>query len=225
MADRFVGLARDRDGVDARSVSGAIDRLLRVWQETGDDDSFSRLVSIARPIAIRIGAAELRRHGIRDPSAIDDVLSRVLDHLRRLPRFTPGRPVAAYRQPDSPGVDDGHRYLAWLARRRALDVIRSWRRQSRSMPCFSSIMVEADRERLERGAATPDPNDAPACEEQAAMFHAALAGLSPRLRAVIELLLEGKTQAVVAHVLEVSEGTVSRLRHRAIAELRRALEP
>lgn len=225
MADRNGGLAQDNDGVDDGTASGTIDRLLRGWQETGDDDRLARLVAIARPIAIRIGAAELRRHGIRDPSAIEDVLSQVLDHLRRLPRSSPGRPVAAYRQPDSAGVDDGRRYLAWLTRRRALDVIRSWRRQARSMPCFSSIRVEADRERLDGVAATPDPNDSLACDEQAAAFQAAMAGLSPRLRAVIELLLEGKTQVVVAHVLEVSEGTVSRLRHRAITELRRALEP
>jgi DNA-directed RNA polymerase specialized sigma subunit len=36
----------------------------------------------------------------------------------------------------------------------------------------------------------------------------------------MELLLEGKNQATVAHVLDVCEGTVSRLRMRAIATLR-----
>jgi DNA-directed RNA polymerase specialized sigma subunit len=37
---------------------------------------------------------------------------------------------------------------------------------------------------------------------------------------VIELLLEGKSQAVISHALDVCEGTVSRLRTRAIASLR-----
>jgi DNA-directed RNA polymerase specialized sigma subunit len=35
----------------------------------------------------------------------------------------------------------------------------------------------------------------------------------------VELLLEGKNQARIAHVLGVCEGTVSRLRARAIASL------
>ena len=36
----------------------------------------------------------------------------------------------------------------------------------------------------------------------------------------MELLLEGKNQATIAHVLDVCEGTVSRIRMRAIATLR-----
>ena len=50
-----------------------------------------------------------------------------------------------------------------------------------------------------------------------------MALLEPRLRTVVELLLEGKSQVVIAHVLVVCEGTVSRLRTRAIAELKRLL--
>jgi DNA-directed RNA polymerase specialized sigma subunit len=38
-----------------------------------------------------------------------------------------------------------------------------------------------------------------------------------------QMLLEGKTQAVIAHVLGISEGNVSRLRARTFAELRRLL--
>jgi DNA-directed RNA polymerase specialized sigma subunit len=41
---------------------------------------------------------------------------------------------------------------------------------------------------------------------------------------VVELLLAGKNQALIAHVLDVCEGTVSRLRTRAIAELRQIME-
>ncbi|NBW96972.1 MAG: sigma-70 family RNA polymerase sigma factor, partial [Planctomycetia bacterium] len=55
-------------------------------------------------------------------------------------------------------------------------------------------------------------------------LHAAIGRLEPRLRTVVELLLEGKSQAVIAHALDVCEGTVSRLRSRAVAELRRMTE-
>jgi DNA-directed RNA polymerase specialized sigma subunit len=41
---------------------------------------------------------------------------------------------------------------------------------------------------------------------------------------VIGLLLEGKNQAVIAHVIGVCEGTVSRIRRRAIDRLRALLE-
>jgi len=51
-------------------------------------------------------------------------------------------------------------------------------------------------------------------------LHDAILHLPPRERLVMELLLEGKNQATIAHVLDVCEGTVSRLRMRAIASLR-----
>jgi RNA polymerase sigma factor (sigma-70 family) len=44
--------------------------------------------------------------------------------------------------------------------------------------------------------------------------------LPPRERMVIELLLEGKSQAVISHMIGVCEGTASRLRSRATAKLR-----
>jgi DNA-binding NarL/FixJ family response regulator len=40
---------------------------------------------------------------------------------------------------------------------------------------------------------------------------------------VIELLLDGNSQASIAQTLHVCEGTVSRMRGRAIMELRRLL--
>jgi RNA polymerase sigma factor (sigma-70 family) len=51
-------------------------------------------------------------------------------------------------------------------------------------------------------------------------LHDAIPHLPARERLVMELLLEGKTQATIAHVLDVCAGTVSRLRMRAIATLR-----
>lgn len=48
----------------------------------------------------------------------------------------------------------------------------------------------------------------------------AAATLEPRERAVVELLLEGQSQRTIATALALSEGTVSRLRSRAIESLR-----
>ena len=47
--------------------------------------------------------------------------------------------------------------------------------------------------------------------------------LPARERLVAELLLEGKSQATIAHVLDVCEGTVSRLRSRAVGLLKELL--
>ena len=52
---------------------------------------------------------------------------------------------------------------------------------------------------------------------------AAATRLEPRQRLLVELLLEGKSQAVIAHVLGVCEGTVSRIRARALERLRAML--
>ena len=54
-------------------------------------------------------------------------------------------------------------------------------------------------------------------------LHEAIGMLPPRKRMVIELLLEGKSQAVISHMIGVCEGTVSRLRWRATAQLRALL--
>ena len=52
----------------------------------------------------------------------------------------------------------------------------------------------------------------------------AVAQLEPPLRQLVELLLEGKSQATIAHVLNVCEGTVSRMRKRAVDRLRELLD-
>jgi len=54
-------------------------------------------------------------------------------------------------------------------------------------------------------------------------LHDALPHLPPREQLVIKLLLEGKNQVVIAHAMDCCEGTVSRLRTRAIAQLRAIL--
>ena len=54
-------------------------------------------------------------------------------------------------------------------------------------------------------------------------LHRAIATLPPRERAVMGHLLEGRTQAAIAACMRVCEGTVSRLRSRAVDRLRTLL--
>ena len=83
-----------------------------------------------------------------------------------------------------------------------------------------TVEVEVKR-RAAPATGTADASD-PCCEA-AHRLNEVIARLVPRQRAVIELLREGKSQVVIAHALGVCEGTVSRLRQRAIGELKRLL--
>ena len=76
--------------------------------------------------------------------------------------------------------------------------------------------------RLQESIASDDAfcDDMTSQAELCLRLHDAIPHLPNRERLVMELLLEGKTQATIAHVLDVCEGTVSRLRMRAIATLR-----
>jgi hypothetical protein len=53
---------------------------------TGEPRLLETLVHAIRPTIENPAAATLRRHSIRDPSAIDDAASIVLDGNRRLPQ-------------------------------------------------------------------------------------------------------------------------------------------
>lgn len=199
--------------------------LLFRWQETGSDAVLESLVGIVLPEVRRVIVETLRRRGIRDPAAADDALSLVLDHLRRLPaaggdravaRFSPARASPGSRRERDPGIG----YLRQLTRARASDVARA-RRRCHGIP-FSSLGVDA-RSSFERRIAVSALGKAalPAASDRLAE---AARKLEPRQRMLVELLLEGKSQAVIAHVLGVNEGTVSRLRARAIESLRRLLD-
>jgi len=61
-----------------------IDSLLLRWQSTGVHEHFERLVNAIQPLARRMVKDTLLRLGVRDPSAVDDAISLVFDHLRRL---------------------------------------------------------------------------------------------------------------------------------------------
>lgn len=195
------------------------------WQETGSEAAFAGLVQATLTRLQRIIKQTLRQRGVRDANVADDALSLVLDHLRRLPGGRQGERSVARFVPRSseplcgPDGDAGIPYLERLARSRAIDAARQRRRHAglvfsqlsgRSRRPFEETIVGKDV----GGMAPPGLSD---------LVWEAAQELEPREQRLIELLLAGKSQAMIAHVLEVNEGTVSRLRIRAIESLRRIL--
>ena len=193
---------------------------LIAWQESGEEQWLEFLVATTMAELAHVAAASLRRLGIHDRSAIDEALALVFDHLRRLPGTAPGEhAVARFDAARSHGTasgDPGRTYLAWLVRERSLDVARQRRRlRNRWHPLPDQA---ASRLRSSEPHACGEDE-----HERWARFHDAVERLKPRLRTVVQMLVAGKSQAAIAHVLDVSEGTVSRLRTRAVAELRRMM--
>jgi RNA polymerase sigma factor (sigma-70 family) len=207
------------------AVCTSVSLLMLRWQATGTQATFEAIVDQVRPYVERVAEHVLRRHGLRDPAAIDDAVALVLDHLRRLADSqAEERPVAKFA-PRARGVgsrgwqDPGRAFVLCLATDRARDVARARRRQ-RSVP-FSQIGEKMD-EAFEGLLVAPDSSGEGSLPID--RVREAAARLEPRQRLLIELLLDGKSQAMIAHVLDVSEGTVSRLRGRAIAALQALLE-
>lgn len=191
-----------------------IGALLERWQASGDPAHLEVLVAAVREVVEAVAARTLVQCHVADRSAVDDVVSLVLDHLRRLPRGGEAeRRVACFRG-DEVTVGRGLAYIRLLARNRAIDVVRSRRRRERHGPVFS--MLDASGRRTI--AAGHDAGEANADDHERLLD--AVARLEPSLREVVELLLDGKSQAVIAHMLDVCEGTVSRMRTRAIGRLR-----
>jgi DNA-binding CsgD family transcriptional regulator len=206
-------------------VCTSLSLLMLRWQATGAQATFEVIVEQVRPHVERVVERVLRRQGLRDPAAIDDAVALVLDHLRRLAGSeAQERPVAKFAPPAA-GTgkratrDPGRTFITCLATDRARDVARARRRQ-RIVP-FSQLGAEAAQvfERRFTGRASAEGGPPPIDR-----VRAAAARLEPRQRLLIELLLDGKSQAMIAHVLDVSEGTVSRLRGRAITALQALLE-
>jgi RNA polymerase sigma factor (sigma-70 family) len=206
----------------------SIESRLVAWQSTGDSEHLESLIAAVLPLAKHAIAQTLRRQGICDPSAIDDAVSLVLDHIGRLPgSATFGTVVTRFDASHGQHprhADSGQAYILWLARNRAADVARERRRQLRRSVPFSLLDGTVIAEATRRAAPASGPADAsdPCCEA-AHRLNEVVTRLVPRQRAVIELLREGKSQVVIAHALGVCEGTVSRLRQRAIVELKRLL--
>jgi len=196
----------------------SVSLLLLRWQETGSHAAFERLVDFVRPQVERVAAQALRRLGVEDGNAVDDAVALVLDHLRRLPG--PGdaeRCVARFapKQRQQP-ADPGRGFVSRLAQDRAVDVVRTrWRH--RSVP-FSQLEAVEGRG-FEETIAGDTGRGSPLIDR----VRAVTGQLEPRQRTLVDLLLEGKTQAVIAHVLGISAGNVSRLRARTLADLRTLL--
>lgn len=217
MEERTVrGATASRQAGDAGGAS--IGRLLDGWQATADPEQLAVLVVAVRPMVEAVAARVLRSRRIADRSAVDDVVSLVLDHLRRLPRGLEGeRHVAPFRG-DEPGTDTA--FIRILARNRALDVARSRGRRARRSVPFSAAIADVREALVTRRAAAALVAEAETHDRLAA----AIDRLEPQLRTVVQMLLDGKSQVVIAHVLGVCEGTVSRVRSRALAKLRALLE-
>ena len=201
------------------SSTAGIGGLLDRWQATKDPEQLAVLVGAVRPMVEAVAVRVLRSRRITDRSVVDDVVSLVFDHLRRLPGGQEGeRPVAMFRGAD-PGSDRGGRFIRLLARNRSLDVARSHRRHWHRECPFTSA-----GDRVWPSLVSHD--DAARQEAEAEVHHrlaAAIDRLEPDLQAVVQMLLDGKSQAVIAHVLGVCPGTVSRSRRRAMIELRRLM--
>lgn len=215
-------------GDDAdRGPDGAssLERLLAAWQASGEHPRFEALLAAVKPVVERIASRTLSRHRVADPAAVDDAVSRVFDHLRRLPGTSAGeRLVARFVPPagDADGCrgDRGEAYVAWLARERAIDVVRSRSRIRRRAVCFSELSVAATTSLAARDEKADDVSPPSASGHD---LHDAIRLLDGRQRIVIDLLISGKSQAAIARELDVCAGTVSRLRARAIAAIRRLL--
>jgi len=193
----------------------SIATLLAGWQRSGDPHCFAVLAVAVRPVVESVALKVLRNRHIADRSAIDDVLSLVLDHLRRLPGASgDDRRVARFRDGD-PAIANGLAFIRVLARTRSLDVARGHRRRWRRMAPLS-LADDMQNRRVDWNSADGQQ----AQDDIHQRLAAAIDRLDPRLRTVVELLLAGTSQADIARTLGVCEGTVSRDRGRAIARLR-----
>jgi AraC family transcriptional regulator len=192
--------------------------LLLAWQSTGDPDAFAAIAAAVTPTIESTASLLLRRRGRVDATLVADVVSLVLDHLRRLAVPGPGeRPVAAFRPVPGAGRDAGLVYLRWLTRSRSSDLLRSQRRRDRHEPSFPHRFGPlAERSAAVDGAAPA--REEPAESPEAPELNGRLDGID---RAVAEAILRGESQVDIARRLGISEGTVTRRRQRLTARLGR----
>ena len=203
-------------------------RLLLIFQEQGCHDAFEQFVTTAQPLIESVAKATLRTRNVDAGNLVDDTLSAVLNHLRRLHAHAlrqnteqpaSDQPVQAFTsQPDKP--DAGRQYLIWLTQRRAADVARRehrWRRQQSFTETTVSQLDDAiARQSFADQHAHTDHRQQ---QEQLTWLQSAFEQLEESEQLLIAMVLEGKTLAVIAHVLDCSEGTASRRRQRIETKL------
>jgi len=202
-----------------REDDGGVERLLEAWQASRAEQVFDEIVHRVSGLIQAASRQTLLKYDIRDLNAVDDVLSLVLDHLRRLAGSGDEElPVAAF-QPlkhhrgrggtTACRHDSGRAYVRWLARSRAADIARQRRRDT-------AIPLDKLAERHEM----PVHFQFTPLREA---FDRVLGFLDERSREVLTLLADGDTQAEIAAKLGVCEGTVSRIRSRAIRHVQERL--
>lgn len=199
-----------------------ITQLILAWQSAGGDAVFTPLAAAATATIESAAAVLLRRRGRVDQTLLADVVSLVLDHLRRLHDSGSGeRPVAAFRPVPGAGPDAGLVYLRWLTRSRAADLLRSQRRRDSHEPSFTHRFGPlAERSSGLAGALSTGDGHADSADVAAVGMAAAITGRLDAIdRAVAESLLRGEPQVEIARRLGVSEGTVTRRRQRLTARL------
>lgn len=204
--------SRFESGNTVNEITG----LLARWQDDHDPAAFDALWRAVGHQVEQIVARALRRRGIRDPGACDDATALVIAQIHRLGSVVAPHSAARFdagRTPADGSSDPCWAYLRCVAESRARDVARARWRRSRHETCHAA----AGEPSVE-----PAVTDSPA-QAAVARLEPAVALLDEQARIVVTLLLEGKSQAVAAHVLGVCEGTVSRIRARAIARLRTLL--
>jgi RNA polymerase sigma factor (sigma-70 family) len=185
--------------------NGGPTRLLLRWQQSGDHGDFAALWDVAARLTMQTVKQVFRRASCRDTASMDEAVALVMDHLRRLPsgKVTPFKAAGS-----------GAAYLTWLAGRRAADVLRLRRLRARRLQRLADalplITAVAD------GETERDAQNRRALED-------CIRQLDERSRLVLEAYLRGEPQARAAKAIGVAEGTVTRIRQRAIAELRRLL--
>lgn len=211
-----------------KDVSGdnvAVSRLLLEWQERGDGPSFEALFNSIRGDIQQTARSVLKTLRIHSDAAVDEVVSLVMDHVRRLsPDFREARDVSPFnpnrvkRNSLDHSADSGRAYIRWLSHRRALDVARSVIRRDRKEAPFTSLPPATLSQLCHRRTATsPDADD---FSERLRTMNAAISALDGRARQVLGLLLDGYSQAEIAKRLSIHEGTVSRIRAKAIDRVR-----
>lgn len=202
---------------------GTMTSLLLSWQSTNDEHRLELLLERSRGLIEGAARRVLHCQHINDPSAVDDAVALVFDHLRRLPgQRSTGRPVKPFRPDAHHGSGEpGTAYVIWLAKERARDVARAIRSRARRMQSFSQLAESQTV--FGTSMMPPAENDADptqAAAERSSTLHGVLDRLDPPLASVLRMLLAGKSQAAIAVALHVCEGTVSRMRARAIHQVR-----
>lgn len=200
----------------ARSIAA----MLLDWQSTADERHLESLLRVSSHLMWRTARSVLIRHRVVDPAAVDDAVSLVLDHVRRLAGVSPNEKKVSRFKPGRtpPATDPGEAYLVWLSTERARDVARTRRARARFVQPLSHVETVNSLTPLHTLVGSSD-NDT----DDLIRLHHAIEGLEDRQAIVIQMLITGQSQATIAAKLKVCEGTVSRLRTRAIARLRQLL--